>query len=73
MYRILKIPFARDKVDYNSTQRPGLLALRQVFHDEDILMWAISWDDMMTRYCEEFPLACILAGFIDCFLMSDRG
>lgn len=73
VYKILRIPFARDKVDYDSTQRPGILSLRCIFHHEDILTWAISWDDMMARYSEQFPLACVLVGFIGCFIMSDRG
>lgn len=73
VYRILRIPFAEDKLDYDSTQHLGILALRCIFHDKDILVWAISWDDMMARYSEQFPLACVLAGFIGCFIMSDRG
>lgn len=73
VYRILRIPFARGKVDYDATQLPGLEAVRNVFRDPDILTCSISWDVMMSRYREDFPLACVLAEFISCFLMPDRG
>lgn len=69
----MRILFVGDKVDYDSTQQPGVLALRQIFHDETILERAITWDDMMSRYNDQYPLACILAGIIRCFVMPDRG
>lgn len=27
----------------------------------------------MSKYGEQYPLACVLAGMISCFVMSDRG
>ncbi|XP_059075326.1 protein MAIN-LIKE 1-like [Cryptomeria japonica] len=73
VYQILKIPFAGDKVDYDSAQWPGILALRCIFHKETILERAITWDVMMARYSEQFSLACVLAGIIGCFVMPNRG
>lgn len=73
VYRILYIPFARDKVDYDSGHLPRLQAVRHVFRDPNILTHSISWDILMSRYSEEFPLACVLAWFIGYFLMPDRG
>lgn len=73
VYRILRIPFVGNKVDYDSRHLPGLQAVRHVFRDLDILTHSISWDIMVSRYSDEFPLACILVGFIGCFLMPDRG
>lgn len=73
VYNILRILFARDKVDYDSTQRPGVLALRQIFHDETILECTITWHDMMSRYSDQHPLACVLVGIIGYFVMPDRG
>lgn len=73
IYRILYIPFSRVKVDYDAVHLPGLLVVRQVFRDPNILTRSISWDMMMTRYSEDFPLAYILASFISYFLMWDRG
>lgn len=71
--RILRILFNRDKVDYDSTQRLGVLALRWIFHDNIILESTITWDDLMSRYGEQYPLACILVGMIGCFIMPNRG
>lgn len=73
VYRILRIPFAGDKVDYDSGHLLGLQAVRHVFGDPNILNRSTSWDILMSRYSEEYPLACILAGFIGCFLMPNRG
>lgn len=73
VYRILCIPFVGDKVDYDAAQLSRLLAVRHVFKDLDILTRSISRDVMMSKYSEDFPLACILASFIGCFLMPDRG
>lgn len=52
IYRILRIMFVGDKIDYDSAQHPGILALRCIFHDEDILEHAMTWDVMMVKYNE---------------------
>lgn len=52
VYQILRITFAGNKVNYDSAQWLGILALRWIFHDETILEWAITWDVLMTRYSE---------------------
>lgn len=70
---ILRILFAGDKVDYDSTQRLSVLALRWIFHDETILECTTTWDDLMSRYGEQYALACILVGIIGCFVIPDRG
>lgn len=73
VYRILRIPFAGDKVEYDTALLPRLQALRNVFRDPNTLTHSMSWDILMSRYSEEYPLACVLVGFIGCFLMPDRG
>lgn len=50
IYRILRILFIGDKVNYDSTQQLGVLALRWIFHDETILERSITWDDLMSIY-----------------------
>lgn len=69
----MRILFAGDKVDYDSTPRSGILSLRRIFHEETILDRAITWDDLMSRYDAQYPLACVLVGTIGCFVMPDRG
>lgn len=49
IYRILCVPFSRGKVDYDATHLPGLLVVRQVSKDLDILTRSITWDMMMTK------------------------
>lgn len=54
VYRILRIPYAGDKVNYDLGHLPGLQAMRHVFRDPDILTCSISWDIMMRRYSDGF-------------------
>ncbi|XP_057816508.1 protein MAIN-LIKE 1-like [Cryptomeria japonica] len=73
VYNIMRIPFVGDKVDYDATPRQGIEALRRIFQDGTILNRDITWDDLLSRYGAQFPLACVLASIIGCFVMSDRG
>ncbi|XP_059068501.1 protein MAIN-LIKE 2-like [Cryptomeria japonica] len=73
IYKILRIPFSGGRVDYDSSPQVGTTTLHMVFQDDSLILRSISQDDLMSRYGGRFPIACVLARLIGCFVMLDRG
>jgi hypothetical protein len=73
IYRILRIPFAGLRVEYERQPLVGLAALRHIFQDAQIGGRAISWEGLIQTYGPTHRLRVILACFLGCYLMPDRG
>ena len=73
IYRILHIPFHGLRVVYDTVPRVGIEALCSIFHQGLIMGWAITWDKLFHTYDPTHKLASVLAIFISCFLVPDRG
>lgn len=73
IYRILRIPIHGPRVSYDTVPREGIEALRAIFQRELAIRQAITWDEFVHTYGPRHRLALVLAIFISCFLVPDRG
>ena len=73
IYQILRIPFNGPRVSYDTVPRVGTAALCDIFQRQLAIGRVITWEELVHTYGPRHRLASVLAIFLICFLVLDRG